>query len=177
MRMEITEDEFAGMFRDFAHSAWRLETRDHYALGYEEADYRRFLDGSPVPPPEVEWWRPWLDHLASVTRQGREIGRVRVLAEPPTDYQRWELWAAPWHATAGERIGYMPRSKARRIGLPADRDWWMFDEQRLVIMGFSDDGEITGKTLVTDPDVVAQHCEWRDLAVRYATPAEGIAAA
>ena len=94
----ISEDEFGEMLRTFRRSAFRLEARDHYALGYEAADFERFLAGNPVPPPQVDWWRPWLDQIAELTQQGKRIGRVRVLAEPPSDYQRWELWAAPWHA-------------------------------------------------------------------------------
>jgi hypothetical protein len=115
--------------------------------------------------------------ISEVTRQGRKIGRVRVLAEPPTDYQRSEIWADPWHARAGEQIRYLPRSRAEQIGLPLDHDWWLLDDERLIDMRFNDAGEITGKALITDPGIVAPYCEWRDLAVRNATPAEQVTAA
>ncbi len=46
--------------------------------------------------------------------------RVRVLAEPPTTYQRWLLWGDRWHAEAGEQISYLPGSHAMAIGLPLD---------------------------------------------------------
>jgi Family of unknown function (DUF6879) len=177
MALAITETEFDGLFRSFRETAFRLETRDMYALSYEEADYRRFLAGSPSPPPDISWWRPWLDQIADLTKQGKRISRVRILAEPPSDYQRWELWAAPWHAAAGEHIRYMQRNTAARMGLPTGCDWWLFDDERLVIMRFDEAGRIDGKVLVTDPPVIAQHREWRDLAVRNAVPADEIAAA
>ena len=86
-----------------------------YALGYERADFERFLAGPPTPPPQLDWWQPWLEQIARLTRDGKHIARVRVLAEPPTAYQRWEIWAAPWHAQAGEDIRYLPRrSRAGR---------------------------------------------------------------
>lgn len=173
----ISESEFGYLLRSFRRSAFRLETRDVYALDYEAADYERFLAGNAAPPPEVEWWRPWLDQIGTLTRQGREISRVRVLAEPPSDYQRWELWAAPWHAEAGERIGYMPRSRARSLHLPDDHDWWLLDDENLIVMKFDDEGRIDCKLLFTDQGMVAQHIEWRDLAVRNATPAAEIPAA
>jgi len=176
MRRRISEEEFAGMFREFRFSAFRLETRDHYALDYEERDFRRFLHGTPTAPTDTSWWAPWLNQIRLLTAEGKRVERVRVLAEPPSDYQRWELWAAPWHAEVGERISYLPRSQAKRIGLPASTDWWLFDGEQLVLMGFDEDGRITGKILVTGPEV-APYRAWRDLAVSHAAPAEEIAAA
>jgi hypothetical protein len=44
-------------------------------------------------------------------------------------------------------------------------------------MRFDKAGRIAGKDLVTDPDIVADHREWRDLAVRHAVPAEEFTAA
>lgn len=173
----ISEDDFDRLLHTFARSAFRLETRDWYALSYEAVEFQRFLDGSPNPPSQVDWWRPWLEMIQGMTRQGKTISRVRILAESPTDYQRWELWTDPWHARAGERIRYMTRNMAREIALPDSEDWWLLDDQRVIIMGFSGTGEITGKLLVDDPETVAQHCEWRDLAVRNAISAEAITAA
>jgi hypothetical protein len=177
MGTPVTEQELERLLRTARRSAFRLETRDHYALGYEARDYERFLAGSPVPPPELDWWRPWLDQIAAQVKEGKQLGRVRILAEPPTDYQRWELWAAPWHARAGEQIAYMPRSKARKIGLPDTSDWWLIDDEKLIIMRFDAEGRITGKTLYTDTPTLKQHRKWRDLAVRNATPAKETSAA
>lgn len=173
----ITEAEFDDLLHSFRRAAFRLETRDSYALSYERAEYERFLAGTPTPPPQVDWWQPWLERIASFTREHKRIGRVRILAEPPSDYQRWELWAAPWHARAGERIRYLPRSRAEEVGLPMAYDWWLLDNERLIVMKFTNEGEIDSKTLITDPDVIMTHIGWRNLAVRYATPAEEIAAA
>jgi hypothetical protein len=176
MLHRITEPEFDEMLRSFRHSAFRLETRDTYALGYEEADFERFLAGSPVPPSELNWWRPWLDQIARLTGEGKSVSRVRIVAEPPSDYQRWEMWAAPWHSRAGERIAYLPRQRAEGIGLPLQNDWWLLDDERVILMWFTEDGGIHEKIVISDPGIVAQHCEWRDLAVGNAIPAEEIAA-
>lgn len=101
----------------------------------------------------------------------------RILAEPPSDYQRWELWAARWHADAGEQIGYLSRSQAVALGLPTNYDWWLLDEQAVIVMRFDETGRIAGKELVTDPGIVARHREWRDVVVRHAIPAEEFTAA
>jgi hypothetical protein len=167
------------LLRSFRRSAFRLETRSTYALGYEQADFDRFLAGSPVPPTELDWWRPWLEEIGRLTAEGKMVSRVRVLDDPPSDYQRWEMWAAPWHSRAGERIGYVSRREARLAGLPAwtGNDWWLLDDERVIHMQFTDDGAMEKRTISDDPGTVARYIEWRDLAVRIATPAEEHAAA
>ena len=177
MASRITQDEFNRLLVTFTYSAFRLETQPAYALGYERADFDRFLAGAPVPPPNLDWWRPWLEQIGRLTREGKVVSRVRVLAEPPTDYQRWEVWGAQWNAEAGERVSYMPRSRAKHIGLQLDYDWWLLDDERLIIMRYTDAGEIASKELITEPGVLARHREWRDLAVRNAIPAAEYAAA
>lgn len=174
MERPIGQAEFNRLLATFERTAFRFETRNAYVLGYEQAELARFLDGQPVPPPEVSWWRPWLDRIAALAADGRHVSRVRVIDEPPSDYQRWELWAAPWHAAAGERITYITRAVAGDLGLPLGYDWWLLDEQVLLITRFAADGTIAGKTLDTDRDLIARHCAWRDLAVRNATPAAEI---
>ena len=173
MTRAISEEEFAGLLRTIKRSAWRLETLDAYALNSEQADFERFLAGTPGPPP----WQAWLDQVTSQTAQGMTVARVRVLAEPPTDYQRWMLWAQPWYSRAREEIRYMPRSRAAALGLPLEVDWWLLDEEQVVLMYFGDAGEIIGKVLVTEPGVVARYRQWRDLAVRNSSTAEEVAAA
>lgn len=165
------------LLRSFRRSAFRFETRRTYALGYERADFDRFLAGSPVPPPELDWWRPWLEEIRRLAAEGKTVSRVRVLDEPPTDYQRWEIWAARWHAEVGEQIGYLSRSRARYLSLPLDDDWWLLDDDRVVNMRFTGTGEIRSRDLITGGAMAARYCEWRDLAVRNAIPAEEIAAA
>jgi hypothetical protein len=171
MLIQISQDEFNRLLATFNRTAFRLETRKAYKLGYEVADFRRFLAGSPVPPPELDWWRPWLEQISRLTAVGKQVARVRVVDEPPTDYQRWELWAGRWHAEAGEQIRYIRRSHAVQIGIPLDCDWWLLDDGRLIIIRYDTDGGIAGKTLTDDPGTIARHCALRDLAVRYATTA------
>jgi hypothetical protein len=177
MGQPVTEDEFLAMVRGFRRSAFRLETLGTYAPAYEREEFKRFLAGAPRPPSEVDWWRPWLDRVARMAQEGRTISRVRVLNDPPGDYERWQLWAAPWHVQAGEDIRYLPRGRATEIGLPLGQDWWLLDDEKLLLMEFTADGDIGPKTLVTDVDAIARYRAWRDLAMHNAAPAEAIRAA
>jgi hypothetical protein len=141
----------------------------------EREALERFLAGDPQPPSEYAWWQDWLDMIRDLNRQGKQIARVRVLAEPPSGYQRWECWGDRWHADAGERISYLPRSRALTAGLPLE-DWWLFDSSRLVLMRLDAEGALTASELVTEPGSVSRYCALRDLAIRHARPAGELAA-
>jgi hypothetical protein len=173
----VTEAEFPRLLASIERSAFRLETRPAYKLDIEQADFDRFLAGRPVPPPECDWWQPSLARTRRQTSEGKAIGRVRIVEEPPTPYQRWLLWSTPWLAEAGEDIRYLPRSRARAIGLALDCDWWLLDDSRLILMRFTDAGEVAGKELITGPEAIASYLNWRHLAVRNGIAAGELTAA
>jgi uncharacterized protein DUF6879 len=177
MPRPVSDDQFARLLATFERTAFHFETRPFYVLGAERQYLERFLAGSPVPPPDVDWHQGWLEQVATLTRQGKHVSRVRVLDEPPTGYQRWLLWADPWHAEAGEDIRYIPRSRAERVKLPLDHDWWLLDGIRVIVTRFAESGEIAGKELVTDPVTLTHYRLWQAIAIRDATPAGQIAAA
>jgi hypothetical protein len=107
------------------------------------------------------------------TEQGKTIARVRIIDDPPTDYQRWSLWASQWHRDAGEDIRYLRRKTAHNLGI-GPGDWQLFDHRRLVLMAFTDTGEPASKTLITVPAVIARHRSWRAEAIAHARTADTI---
>ena len=167
MGVPISEGEFASVLSSFTGSAFRVEAQLCYALDDERADFEKFLAGSPTPPPEMAGFRSWMGQVTQWTQEGKTISRVRVLAEPPTDYQRWLLWGAPWYAGIGEDIRYMSRSTAHQVGLPL-LDWWLLDDARVVVMRFTEEGAVSGKELITGPEV-ATYRELRRLALQNST--------
>ena len=172
MGIALTDAEFADRLRTFAHTAFRLELQPVYLEPEEAETVAKFVGGQPEPPTEVPGLRSWFEQIAELISAGRHIERVRVHEDPPTDYQRWERWIGGWNTTAGETIRYMTRDQAHDIGLlPAagDIDWWLLDDDRLIMMTFGGGRRIHNE-LVTDPKIVAQARAWRDLAVRHSAP-------
>jgi uncharacterized protein DUF6879 len=168
----LTPKGFADQFGEF-RTAWRLEARSDYRLGYERAEFEHFQAGRPRPPEQVSWWRDYLVRVDGWISDGREIGRVRLDDDEPTPYQSWLAWCEPFHRKAGEDIRHMPRARATALGIPG-YDFWLFDSERLVLMLFDRAGNLTRRILIRHadaPDLVDQHLAWRDLAVRNATAA------
>lgn len=168
MRSVLTNDGFNAQLRDYAETAYRLEMQPRYWVAGERESFAKFLAGTPVPPPEVEGARSWLDQVAKQAAEGKRMERVRIHQDPPTDYQRWMRWTGEWNIRAGERIDYLTAPEAAAVGLlPAagPRDWWLFDNQRLMIMTHNQDGLRIHTELVVDDDAVQQARTWWDLAI------------
>lgn len=171
---QIGESEFVELLATFRDTAFRLEAQSAYATSTAEAEaLAEFVAGDPQPPEAHPIWRAWLDGIRELTSHGKKISRVRLLDDPPTDYQRWAMWCTRYHVDAGEHIQYLSRTDAGRFGIPS-ADWWLFDDDHLVFMLFTDDGQLESMTLITAPHVIARHCSWRALAIEHATTAHQI---
>ncbi|PSL08160.1 hypothetical protein CLV30_101127 [Haloactinopolyspora alba] len=160
----ITGDAFTDLFREFAHTAYRLEVRRAYDTEADDT-LPRFLAGEE---PDLPWFQPWLDLMVEQTGQGKRVERVRVVDDPPSDYLRFEMWLNPHNQAAGEDIRYLHRHTAAQLGLPG-YDYWLFDSRILAKLEFDDDGDrFLGVTLDDTPTEVVTHNYWRDAAWHYA---------
>jgi hypothetical protein len=175
-RGHLTRHQLRELFDSFQHEAFRWEAQPRYQIPEERADLAAWAAGHPRPLDEIEFYRSWYDLVRAAAAAGRHVRRVQVLDTPPTDYQRWQLWGARYSEAAGEVLRYLTRRQAHTLGLP-QHDWWLFDEAHLVVLEFTVGGHPAGGRLITDPDVVARHRTWRDLAVHHSAPDEGRAAA
>lgn len=174
--MEITADEFADDLATFRASAFRLEVQPIYIEPIEQDLLVRFAAGEFATPDDVPEIAAWFDQVAAQSAAGRSMTRVRVQAEPPTLYQRFEQWADPWNIAAGEHIRYMAESAAHRVGLfPATegRDWWLLDDRVVIEFAHDPAGHRLRYDRTTDRKRVAQAAEWRDLAIHHSAPAAG----
>ena len=162
-------------FTTFEHTARRLEVRDAYAKPEENADFRRFLRGEDDPDYGHKL-SDWTDEvIRPAVAVGKRFERVRVVRQPPTDYQRFGLRGARYNIEAGEDFRYLLRQHLAELHLP-DYDYWLFDEQLLALYDFTDTDQVLGVHLITAPAVVRQHRAWLDTAWKAATPYQDFAA-
>lgn len=170
MRTTIDDAEYWRQLASYERSAWRFEQQPAYWVGYEREQFDRFLAGDPELPTDNTDLRDWFTQVGQQVTDGKTIGRVRIVEEPPTDYQRWMLWMDRWNRDAGETIQYLTRSAARDAGLPVDdgKDWWLFDDERLLLMHFDDEYRRIKAELLVDEPEVAQARAWRQAAIEAA---------
>ncbi len=110
--------------------------------------------------------RRWLAPSRAIKNSGRSIGRVWVLSDPITEYERWQLDVAPCYHAVGERIQTLSEAEALARDLP-DRDFWIFDDELVAVLNF-EDHVICGAELITNRSRVRRYLAYRDVAVTMA---------
>jgi hypothetical protein len=112
---------------------------------------------------DLGWHLPWFDAIRRAVDAGRVVQRVRVMDQPPTRYQRFELSLGPFHEQAGEDLRILAASTAHRLDLPPV-DFWLLDNRRVVTL---DDA---GAQVTTAAAVVRRMRGYRELAWQHAVP-------
>jgi uncharacterized protein DUF6879 len=156
----LSRTDFEALFDTFTTSAWRLETQPSYDEPEEREPLRRWLAGEPD---DLAWITDWWAWIRDITGSGKRFERVRVLYDPPSDYQRYELGVlTPPAVEAGEEIRILPAARAHELNLP-DQDFWMFDDIRVAVLHFGADG-VAGAELIDDAAAVRPFRHARDRA-------------
>jgi hypothetical protein len=148
----LTYDEFKALL-GASKRAWHVELRDTYNVQSEDEPFERFLNGESD---SYAWFDEWLALIREVTAAGVAVQRARIVTVPHCDYTRWGFAVAPRSIHAGEDIRYLPRHLAEDIDLPQE-DYWLFDDDTLVLSIFSEDGRTGGFAREPDRDSTA-HC-------------------
>ncbi|MFF7260669.1 DUF6879 family protein [Streptomyces sp. NPDC008159] len=156
----------AHLFREFRHTAWRLETRRGYASDRNSPKWQRWQAGEDIADEPANAWR---ENVAVQTGAGKRFERVRLVDEPATDGQRFLLASAPSNVAAGEDIRNLTRAQAEHLRLP-DYDFWLFDSRVVARFAFDDDDTTLGVYVTEDPAEVLAACQARDAAWHHAVP-------
>jgi hypothetical protein len=163
----LTGPAFVRLFTSFERTARRLETRDRDAA--DQALFERWLAGELPEPAVADKVVVWLDQVRGATAAGKRYERVRVVQEPPTAYQRFALATCRRSVAAGEDIRYLNRDQANELDLPG-HDFWLFDDDRLVLLYLTADDRTLGEQVIADPAVAQQHRQWFERAQASAMP-------
>ncbi|MDC0769273.1 DUF6879 family protein [Streptomyces sp. HD] len=156
------------LFRDFKHTAWRLETRRGYASDRNSPKWPRFFAGEDIAHDPDNAWR---ENVRAQSAQGKRFERVRLIDEPPSQGQEFLLASAPSNVAAGEDIRYLTRARAQELRLP-DYDFWLFDSKILARFAFDDEDITLGVYVTEDPAEVLAACQARDSAWHHAVRTE-----
>lgn len=167
-RIETLGDDFTRLFREFKHTAFRLETLQVYAVDYEAEPIRHFLAGAEMPADPSK--DDWCALIRGAEAAGKSMARVHVVAEPLSDYLRYEIgWSYPPNVDAGEDIRILPtRPGEWPANLPEGYDFWLFDSSDLWVMAYGDEGEFLYAEHVDDPAEIVRHNHIRDAAMHAA---------
>jgi hypothetical protein len=156
----------------FQRSAYRLELLDWYTSPATERRVARFLAGEKVTAAERA---SWLATVRNAMAAGATMSRVHVVAEPLSDYLRYELNCYESSFAAGEDIRILPAKQVVGLDLPSF-DYWLFDDERAAVQHYGEHGAWLGASLVTDQAFVQSCQRWRDTALSNSTPLDAYTA-
>lgn len=138
------------LLNSFRQSAWRLEARDTYDIGEEREQFEAFIQGGTTTPSAEDLaYQEW---VRAVRTSGREIGRVRLVGTPVTDYTRFEMAYYPDLVAAGEEVRILDRSQISGRTGPWNRDFWVIDSEHVAAMHYNAGGEFLGVQMLDDRD-------------------------
>lgn len=163
--MLLNNETSAALFRDFRRSAFRLETLQTYTIPRDQVSYEQFLAGEPKPEDYNATWEATVrQHVAA----GKSMHRVKVVRRPFTDYTRYMFaWALPRNVAAGEDYHILDLTD-RDLDLP-EQDFWLFDDETVLLLNFNRDGTLQDRGLA-GPSEVDHYRRRRDLALAEAVP-------
>jgi hypothetical protein len=167
----VSDDPLTEALRSFRFSAFRLETRQEYAVGEEAGRLAAFREHKPRPDRSVAT-SDYLRSVARATLEGRPWTRVHVLDHPLTEYLRYQMVGYRESAAAGERIFITDRAGHAELD-PLREDFWLFDEgqptQHALLLDYSPDGEYTGSRQVPEAEIGLLRAA-KAAALRHAVP-------
>ncbi|MDF3141694.1 MULTISPECIES: DUF6879 family protein [unclassified Streptomyces] len=143
--MLLDGDEWRAMFRGVQSEAWRLETLPQYLVPQESGEIEAFRAGKRVDPHTYS--SAYTEDLKRLRGEGKRKGRVHVVAQPLSEYLRFEFsrYYTP-HVLAGEDIRILDVTE-RENPLQGIQDFWLFDRSTVVLMHYEEDGTQIGREL------------------------------
>ncbi|MGY2745554.1 DUF6879 family protein [Arthrobacter sp. UYCu723] len=126
-------------FDSFQREAFRVEQLPAYDVPEEMAALDMFASSGAVPS---EFNSDWALIVADARRRGGAVCRLRVVSDPLTQYELFEVLAGYGPGIdAGEDVRVVVRGTDERI---PTFDYWQYDEETVERMDYSATGDYRG---------------------------------
>lgn len=163
----------------FQREAFRLERLPSYEAADEARAFDEFRKYGSV---STEFNQEWIELIQQAKQRGAAVRRLRLVSEPLSEYERFELLAA---YQVGIEVGEDIRVAVRDIDdLIPTKDYWLYDDAVIEWMKYSSAGVYLGSQAshITEADMpgltatrqlfdrsptVAQFCQARKLSPRH----------
>jgi hypothetical protein len=152
----------------FHRTAFRLEVRDRYAVASDGGDFARYLAGEELP--DAARKNAWLDELRADTAAGKRWQWLHVVRGPLSDYLRYAFeWGYGLNIHAGADVRVLDLAERPRPGGVPDEDFWLLDDEAVLIMHYDDQGRFLGAE-PADQAKLSRYCNAREAAWDAAEP-------
>jgi hypothetical protein len=156
-------------------SIFRLEGRPEYKVPGEPELIAKWKQGELDLSGNKEWQK-WLGSLKKAKAKKVPVKRVRVVPKPMPDYIKYEIAAwQEYSAKNGEEFFFINTSDYNEIisGCGFNlKDFWLFDDEKLLILNYSPAGLFTNDILIADGGMVNRYRELKAKLLQKAVPME-----
>ncbi|MER5636520.1 DUF6879 family protein [Kitasatospora sp. NPDC002227] len=148
--VSLDPNRFGDLLKHCQRTAVHLEMRD----GYMRSD-QAFIDWKAGQRLDAATrWPEWFAIVTEARSRGVSVRRARIVSEPVSDYVQFEYEVTEGlNVAAGEDVRWLPRRGATDLALPGN-DFWVFDDQLLLVNHFDGDGEWTSPEQTDDQNTV-----------------------
>lgn len=171
-RIKMTNEELFGTAAwAFEKRSFRLETRSNYDVDEDDALFKSYSNGLPMPEPD-QAWRDWFTRLKSEAYSGKEFVRVHLVPAKLTKYLEYEIrWAyVNWNSKCGEKVYLLEREENPDIANLSLGDFFLFDDTRLALINYTKDDRWAGNQWERDTATIAWHREVAKIILQRAMP-------
>jgi len=168
-------NNFDKNWRNAKKNIFRLEGRPEYKVASEQEDIANWKKGELNLGANKEWQK-WMELLKSAKTRGVVTQRVRVAPTPLPDYIKFEIdsWQK-YSVKNGDKIFFLDKNDYQEIitayGFNA-KDFWLFDDQHLLIFNYDKSGQFAGEILIEDGGMARRYSEMKAKLLQKATPLE-----
>lgn len=165
--VHMNRNKLITAFDDMQRESFRLQQHQSYA-GVKGPEWEAWQAGKPLPviTPENH---PWLKTVAGYTATGKRVYDVHIVEWPLAEYTRYVLALMPMTTSCGSEYFLVDRDAHPELATLTE-DFWMFDEQRVVVMRYDNQERFVEAADPTEP--IEAYIARRDLAMKHAVPFE-----
>lgn len=166
-------NNFDKNWRSAKKSIFRLEGRAEYRVPEEQESLKKWKQGELDLGKDKELQK-WLGSLKSAKKRGIVIQRVRVVPKSLPEYIKFQIdvWQK-YSSKNGEEFFFLNESDYQEIiaGLGFNpKDFWLFDDQGLLIVNYSPTGQFTGDILIADGGMAKRYCDLKAKLLQKSVP-------
>lgn len=146
------------------NEAFRLEVLPEYRVEGEWEIYQEYIK-SGVLLDDIEF-NCYVEEVANKVYKGCKYIRARVLDSPLSDYQKFEILSGYRPLSKiGAKIIWTSRSDFDKISINrlVKKDFWIFDDNCVVLVNYDSSGEWLGFEQVEDKKIAAKFIDFKNL--------------
>jgi len=166
-------NNFDKSWRSAKTSIFRLEGRPEYKVAGEQKNIAEWKKGELDLGGDKEW-RKWMELLKSAQAKKILVQRVRVVPNPVPDYIKFEIdsWQK-YSVKNGETFFFLDAKDYQEIITSCgfnSKDFWLFDDQNLLIFNYDKSGQFTGEIPIADGGMARRYAELKSKFLKKALP-------